>query len=127
MILEENHKKRGGFGSLSKHSRRALVDYLLKLILTLHFNIQSESLGKYLNGLKCKEGLTYDCVKKSLYFICKLTVDEGDSLKYNHVKSHHGNSMRFWVSLPFLSFLFCLQSSIFPGTQTNINIQTSAL
>lgn len=31
MILEENHKKRGGFGSLSKRSRRALVDYFFFL------------------------------------------------------------------------------------------------
>lgn len=50
-----------------------------------------------------------------------------DNLKHNYVKSHHEKSMCFWVTLPFLSFLFCLQSSIFPGTLTNINIQTSAL
>lgn len=43
------------------------------------------------------------------------------------MKSHHENCMCFWVTLPFLSFLFCLQSSIFPGTLSNINIQTSAL
>ena len=43
------------------------------------------------------------------------------------MKSHYENCTCFWVTLPFLRFLFCLQSSLFPGTLTNINIQTSVL